>query len=86
MKGNSPPYIELPRISEYSSSRKLVTSTPRLSLWTVGFRHNRVCIIRTLSNVLILQFDDFSVYDSSDQVSTGEFTCIISERVPVLKV
>ena len=33
--------LELPRISEYFSSRKLVPSTPRLSFWTVGFRHNR---------------------------------------------
>ena len=32
--------LELPRISEYFSSRKLVPSTPRLSFWTVGFRHN----------------------------------------------
>ena len=35
-----PPYWMFSRISEVGPNRKLVPSTPRLSFWTVWFRHN----------------------------------------------
>ena len=37
-----PPYWMFSRISEVGSNRKLVPSTPRLSFWTVWFRHNPI--------------------------------------------
>ena len=35
-----PPYWMFSRISEVGPNRKLIRSTPRLSFWTVWFRHN----------------------------------------------
>ena len=37
--------LELPRISEDRSTRKLVPSTPRLSFWTVGLSCVIDCVI-----------------------------------------
>ena len=48
-----PPYWMFSRISEVGPNQKLVPSTPRLSFWTVWFRHNPIKWIRSNSEIAI---------------------------------
>ena len=61
--------LELPRISEDHSTRKLVSTTPRLSYWKVRFRHNpacTLCVIYDMTAPCILLKDTYRNFITQD--------------------